>query len=303
MPSDEAHEIQRRLEANRERAGLTSRGRSMSSVEAKAFDVTTACRDCGTELTVVHLHVRDPERSEDDPGAWTPAPMLPVLCAVCEKSDPLDRVTSRHAPRKSVADWLDARGVNTAMLGHATLENFDPVHAPRALEAARLFVDEVAAAGKHDRVRGLYLYGEGKGNGKSHLAVAIMRAVHGLRPDLSVFFEPADRLIVRVQDSYNGEGRTDELIEARARAGLYVLDDLGREKATADALRVLATIFDERAGRPTAITSNGLPADLGARHGFPDEWGRIESRLGDAVYRFLEVSGPDRRFQAQGSAA
>jgi DNA replication protein DnaC len=123
-----------------------------------------------------------------------------------------------------------------------------------------------------------------------------MRAVHQQRPDLSVVFDPADRLITKIQDSY-GSG-TDPLIEVRKRAGLYVLDDLGREKDTTDALRTICTILEEREGAPTVITSNALPRALGDRAKDADLWARVASRLGDEVYRYVAVEGRDRRFAA-----
>lgn len=152
------------------------------------------------------------------------------------------------------------------------------------------------SSGRHDRVQGLYLVGEQTGAGKSHLAVAVIRAVYETRSDLSVIFEPADRLVTRVQDTY-GSGATDDFIEARAKAALYVLDNLGREKPTMDALRVLVTILDEREGAPTVITSNQLPDELAARHQEGIEWTRIASRLGDHVYSYVRVRGRNRRLR------
>ena len=223
-----------------------------------------------------------------------PARLGPSLCLACEDED----AASHKAPTQrveSTEDWLLALGVNTRKHGRATVDNFDPADSPKAALAAREFVVEVQESRVHDRVRGLYLVSSEKGTGKTHLAVAIMRAVHERRPDVSVLFDPADRLITKIQDSY-GTGTTDSLIEARRKAGLYVLDDLGREKDTTDALRTICTILDEREGAPTVITSNHVPHDLGARHSDADLWARVASRLGDEVYRYVAVEGRDRRF-------
>lgn len=244
---------------------------------------------------------QDPTRTVEQDVA------IPALCPDClAKDDALEASLDRsaRAPTKprSIEDWLESIGVNTRKHGHASLDNFDTADSPLAGEACRSFVEDVIASGPHDPVRGVYLAGmnedqpgrTGNGNGKSHLAVGVMRAVRLARPDLSIMFDPADRLVTKVQDSY-GTGTTDELIEARKRTGLYVLDDLGREKGTADALRVLCTILDERERAPTVITSNALPEQLAGRYHDEAMWNRVVSRLGDEVYRYVAVRGPDRR--------
>jgi len=222
-----------------------------------------------------------------------PTPMAPVMCQTC-----LDATEGAptHAKGQDVRDWMLSLGVNTKRHGHATLANFDATHAPRALEAATAFLAEAVAAGRHDRVRGLYLAHDDKGSGKTHLAVAVLRQFHEARPEATAIFLPADRLVARVQDSY-GTGTTDKLIEGLRLAHLVVLDDLGREKGTDDALRILCTVLDEREGAATVITANALPHELGRRHKDVAMWDRVASRLGDAVYRYELVPGPDRRFR------
>ena len=246
------------------------------------------CASCGDDVIVCRLYV-----------GGSPAPTLPVVCDKCQAED----VASGAAPRRpnDVQDWLHALGVNTRKHGAATLESFDDTHAPKALAAARRFVADTVAAGRHDRVPGLYLVHELKGTGKSHLAVAIMRAVHEARPDVGVVYMPADRLIARVQDSY-GTGTTDQLIERLRLAHLLVLDDLGREKGTVDALRTICTVLDEREGAPTVVTANGTPAQLATRYSDEGLWDRVASRLGDEVYRYVAVPGPDRRFRGSEAA-
>lgn len=249
------------------------------------------CRSCSADVPVRAMYV-----------GGIRAPMLRPTCDECLAAEEAaleaaGLVAERVDPEAAVRDWLSAHGVNTRKHGHATFETFDPTDSPKALAAARAFAADVIAAGRHDRVKGLYLASKARetGVGKSHLAVAIMRHVHEARPELRIVYEPADRLVIRVQDTY-GSGTTDPLIEERASSDLYVLDDLGREKPTTDALRVLQTILDEREGAPTVITSNFLPHELAARHEDGIDWQRVASRLGDAVYDFVYVVGRDRRF-------
>ena len=221
--------------------------------------------------------------------------MPPVTCDKCIAEDEAAFGGPALVKTADPLDWLQALGVNTRKHGNATFSTFDGTAAPRAVHASEEFAAEAVTAGRHSRVRGLYLVDQAKGTGKSHLAVAIMQWVHERRPKLRIVFDPSDRLITRIQDSY-GTGTTDALIEKRRAAGLYVLDDLGREKGTDDALRTLATILDEREGAPTVITSNALPHELARRYHDAGLWDRVASRLGDVVYRYVRVPGRDRRF-------
>lgn len=283
--SDEvrAMELQRQLEGNRELvAQQAPSSTSSDKLEAKQVIEEARCRKCGQPF----------ERAVVVVG---PARLGPHVCPACEVPEDAQPTLVPKAP-EDVRDWLFSCGVNTRKHGHATIENFDASDAPKARHAADLFVVDVVAARRHDRVRGLYLTGS-TGTGKSHLAVAIMRAVHEARPDVSVIYAPADRLITKIQGTYSSGG-TDALIESWRDAGLAILDDLGREKDSVDALRTLCTILDEREGAPTVITSNHPPHVLGERHAGGDLWGRVASRLGDQVYRYVGVEGRDRRFAA-----
>lgn len=295
-----ARELQERLERNREVVLAQRRRESESLVEVGRIETRTEevpCRDCQTPVNAAVLC--RPVAVDDETGEveWERR-VPPVMCARCSADD---QVAQEFASPQELGptdplEWLALLGVNTRKHGHATIENFDASDAPDAPREAERFVAEVVDANPHDYVSGLYLVSEKTGTGKSHLAVAIMRAVHEQRPSLSIMYEPADRLVSKVQDSY-GSGTTDQLIEARKRAGLYVLDDLGREKSTGDALRLLCTVLDEREGHPTVITSNGLPHELGVRYADESTWARVASRLGDEVYTFVAVDGRDRRFK------
>lgn len=277
----------------------------MSRVETPGLEPRrelVPCRDmCGREVEVTVLY--RPVMNALGEVTLQRGPVPPVMCDECaaKEQEQLAPLATSPGPA-SMEDWLDGLGVNTRKHGHATVDNFDSTDAPRAPGAARHFVERTLASGRHTRVEGLYLVGGDKGTGKTHLAVAIMRAVREQRPDIGMVFDPADRLIQKVQDSY-GTGTTDRLIEERRQAGLYVLDDLGREKGTEDALRTLCTILDEREGAPTVITSNCLPHELGERYANEATWARLASRLGDEVYRYVRVNGRDRRLRVHEGGA
>lgn len=267
----------------------------MSSIDVTVTTGVGQCSDCGARVEGVTVLL--------GPGGRRAGPA--IVCDDCRAAQDAREGAQSYAGRviRTMEDWLESIGVNTAKHGHATLENFDPSEDPGALVAVRAFVEDAVRAVRHQRVRGVYLAGlpsggeTGHGHGKSHLAVAAIREIRKRRPEFRIMYEPADRLVSRVQDSYQ-HGNTDRLIELRATADVYVLDDLGREKATADALRVMCTILDEREGRPTVVTSNALPHAMGERHEDEAMWQRVESRLGDAVYRFAQLSGRDQRFRS-----
>lgn len=218
--------------------------------------------------------------------------IYPTICSGCAKSE---KSESTAAEAGTISDHLARIGINVRSHGSSTLANLDG--APRVVDAAREFVDDVRDAGHWGRVRGLLLCGN-TGVGKTHAAVAIIRELlnNGVRPD-RIVFDRASRLITDIQDTY-GTGGTAAVLERREHAHLWVLDDLGAEKATADSLRIIHDLIDAREGHPNVITSNLTPNEWGERFGENDGWARIASRLGARNYRILRVQGDDRRFQA-----
>ena len=233
----------------------------------------------------------------------------PLKSKYCSRCLPIIRIEEQDAERRDVEhaeavqrraatmlDLLADVGVNIREHGHCTLDNFETDESgPGPLEAVRSFVEEAREAQKHTPVKGLYLWGD-TGPGKSHLAVAALRAVledPDVRPE-TIRLDRADTLIIRIQDTY---GRRDDstmaVLESRIRSRVWVLDDLGTERASDDVARHLTLIFSERALAPTIVTSNLSPRALeGAR----PELGRLSSRLGPLHFRWIEVLGRDRRF-------
>lgn len=230
-------------------------------------------------------------------------------CPECETAAERDREerereSLRHARaaeserrQEGILDLLHQAGVNAWDHGHATLDNFDPVDAGAApVQAARAFLADLRAAEQYTPVRGLYLVGD-TGAGKSHLAVAVARALlldPAIRPE-EVVFDHALRLIGQIQRTYSNEESADAVLARRINARVWILDDLGTEAPSADVVRRLTEIFTERAMRPTLVTSNLAPDQLEARH---SEFFRVVSRLGPRYFRTVRVPGRDRRFIA-----
>lgn len=202
---------------------------------------------------------------------------------------------ARREREEGILDLLHRAGVNPWAHGRCTLDSYDASESgPGPLEAVREFLAATRAASGYDPVRGLYLLGD-TGAGKTHLAVAAARDLL-LDPEIplgEVVFDYALSLISRIQDTYNTGASTDEILERRIKARVWILDDLGTEKPSDDVVRRLTMILAEREGRPTLVTANIGPDQLEARH---PEFFRLASRFGPAVYRTVEVRGRDRRF-------
>lgn len=187
---------------------------------------------------------------------------------------------------------LKGFGVSDPRLWRCSLDNFDASDSPEALEAARSFVRAVLAGKGREGMRWLFLTGP-TGNGKTHLLIGIDRALWVAGYDRKVILDLMPAFVRRVQQSYSrNPGRADALIQQRIDCDVWLCDDLGRGKQSADAVRIANEIGCERTMRPTAWTSNYLRTGLAERH---DDYETLVSRLGPASCRTVEMKGRDRR--------
>jgi len=260
---------------------------------------------CGGEVTWTYHETRK----------GTKIPPAPDECSDCAAARELSReaqqaeiIASERRQRiqdreERMLDILAALGVNTAEHGWlrtpngllpATLDNLEAVGCPaEPLEEARTWVRRVREAGRHDPVRGLYLWGE-TGSGKTQILVATIREL--LRdPDWQsdwIRFDNATSLISEVQSCYS-TGRDDrEVKKPRQDTRILGIDDLGTERPREDPARILYEILNARVLRPTITTSNYPPDVLEKRPGFE----RIASRLGPECFRVVHVVDRDHRF-------
>lgn len=236
-------------------------------------------------------------------GLWGVATVCPACADAAERrakeqaeAEARERAERLRAEREaSLMDLIRKAGANPWAHGRCTFDNYDASESgTRPLEAVREFLADVRRAGQYDPVRGLYLFGD-TGCGKTHLAVAAMRKLLSDPefPERGVIFDHALSLINKIQDTYNTGESTEAIVRQRVRARVWILDDLGTEKASDDVVRRLTAIFAEREGRPTLVTSNIAPDALEKRH---PEYFRLQSRLGPAQFRTVPVRGRDRRF-------
>jgi DNA replication protein DnaC len=202
---------------------------------------------------------------------------------------------------------LSSRLLNDARIpprfGRSELETFEPdTDSQRdALRKARAFVERFPLVDK-----GLLFHGP-YGVGKTHLAVAILKAVIRKCDARGYFFETPD-LLRQVRHTYNN--RVDEtemgVLAPVLNAELLVLDDLGTEKTSEWVQETLGLVVNTRynARRPTILTSNLLdPLDNTDPNSFAFQIGaRTRSRLRE-MCEWVEMQGADIRDTDRHSAA
>jgi DNA replication protein DnaC len=170
---------------------------------------------------------------------------------------------------------------------HCTLANFEAYNESlqRAVASAARVIDAFPAGEGGDR--GLLLIGM-PGVGKTHLAVAILKACIVDRGAHGLFYTTSD-LMALLRSTYTGDDTATEsqVLHAMTAADILVLDDLGRERATEWRDEMLHLIVNTRYSerRLTLFTSN---FEIGADATDPDT---LQVRVGFRVYsRLHEMS-------------
>lgn len=181
-----------------------------------------------------------------------------LQCPKC-KADALVRERSES---------IRACGVEDDNILHASFENF--ICRTRADE------DNLAAARKFAEYgRGFLLLLGNYGTGKSHLAVAIIRAMN-----VRARFLTQAGLLARLRATYRNAAAED-VVERCKRVRLLVLDELGVSTGGRDELPMLHDILTTRHGarKPTVLTTNLATND------------ELEQAIGPRMFDRLRQSG------------
>ena len=168
----------------------------------------------------------------------------------------------------------------------------------RYLEAT---VDEVKAQQYMERFgsddgRGLYIHGS-VGTGKTYLASAL--ACTFIDAGYSVVLTTTLAMLEDIQDTYGKEASSLDAVLRFASSDVLILDDLGKESASAWSASMIFQIVNYRyeAMRPLIVTSQydlaGLEKRI-ARQGEHESARAIVSRLWQMCHE-IKLSGEDRR--------
>lgn len=134
-----------------------------------------------------------------------------------------------------------------------------------------------------DQGDGLYIIGV-CGSGKTSLACAIAQALFEAKR--RVLVTTAIDMLQEIQDTFDNNTPTKEVVLKYISCSLLVIDDMGKESASDWATRTLFQILNGRYGemRSTIITSEYEPPNLArrlSRQGFGDPAAAILSRLSE----------------------
>lgn len=260
-------QIQTKLEAKRLEAGLPPNGQATTPIANRATVAssqveTATCSECGETFSYQRV-----------------GPARRFRCDSCSEAIEAERDAERAAYQaqhdkrekerlaRRLLENLERCGVNMRDHGRCTLDNFDTAESGElVVKLCRSFVEGARDAGPYDAVRGLYLWGD-TGCGKSHLAVAVLRELQDQPGNCTwstMLFDRGEELMLRIQDTYGTDQSTFDVLDKRTAASVWVLDDLGTERASDDVARHLTHIFAKRALAPTVVTSNLSPEQLEA---------------------------------------
>jgi DNA replication protein DnaC len=215
---------------------------------------------------------------------------MEMPCALCDDTGwkPVDIDGVRRVERCDC--WrseAQRRRLGTANIPkryqHCTLGNFDAYteSLQRAVTLAGRVVESFPAGEGGDR--GLLLMGM-PGVGKTHLAVAMLKACIADRAAHGLFYTTSD-LMALLRSTYTGEEKATEsqVLRRITAADVLVLDELGRERATEWRDEMLHLIVNTRYSerRLTIFTTN---FDVGSDAADPDS---LQCRIGFRVYSRL----------------
>lgn len=184
----------------------------------------------------------------------------------------------------TIKNRLEKNGVPSLLTG-ATFDNWTP--------------RDDAEAEQRDRVRefcnarrGFLLLCGSIGTGKSHLAIAALRAFDGYG-----WFVTQSGFLRALRETYQDENAPDPIVRAK-RASLFILDEAGVSVGGRDEGPALYDVLDHRHQnfKPTIITSN-LPAPEACRA----LGERLHDRIRQGLFAILNFDGASNRLAVRGA--
>lgn len=131
--------------------------------------------------------------------------------------------------------------------------------------------------------KGLYLYSETKGSGKTRLAISILNALIR-KYKVNGLYISSVNLLNEIKQTFQDVRSMDtsRLVQTFKEVPLLVIDDLGVEKVSDWSEEMFTQILDERMSnfRPTIITSNFSISQLSNKY----KMGRVSNRIEKMVF-------------------
>jgi hypothetical protein len=156
---------------------------------------------------------------------------------------------------------------------------------PAAYERARAYVD---------RPRCWLCFHGAYGGGKSHLAAAIAHEL--VKRDWSVRYRSVPGMLDAIKAGFK-DGTADDVFDDLLRCDLLVLDDLGAQHISGYNYERLFRLINERLDKPTVITTNVHPDDLGDASDV--DAARLASRIAGAAESIWLPISDYRRLREQ----
>jgi DNA replication protein DnaC len=183
----------------------------------------------------------------------------------------------RDQSTREKASWLERAGC-PPILTHASFETFQVENEQdrNALAFCRNFAG--------DRKGFLVLTGA-LGDGKSFLAVAILRAIGSGK------FITHNDMLFALRKGY-GDPKAEDVLEQCQAASVLVLDDIGLSAGGRDDIPMLHHVLDHRHNfqMPTVLTSNLTLPEVYRSLGE-----RMAQRMSQSLYKHIAFSGPSHR--------
>jgi DNA replication protein DnaC len=188
-----------------------------------------------------------------------------VACAICNDTgwkpievDGVARVVRCDCWRQQANERAIAAARIQKRYSHCELTNFEQ-HYDSLRDAYRKavrFVEQFPVVDK-----GLLLIGA-HGVGKTHLAVAILKAVVRTKGARAYFYETGE-LLKLLRDTYASDTNEMDVLRPVLEADLLVLDDLGVEKTSEWVQEMIGHVVNIRYSerRPTVFTTNLVDSD------------------------------------------